>query len=510
MDSLSDAAGTAAPPSADQPLPAPAGAGRPFSLPETIQTILTAIALALIFRSFFVEPFIIPTGSMADGLLGEHYTLLCPHCGWTYDAGSASVTYEDEKTPTLSFRCPNCHQYADAAGVQRVRRAGDRILVHKWPFLCGLGPQRWQVVVFRDPADATQNYIKRLIGLPGEQIEILDGDIFINGRIARKPAAVQEALWTCVFDQDHLPVEVVDQRLPAPWVSDEPNDIRALPCWTGTDTRVVRYHGLDDVVRTLAFDPVHSSYYLQDYCGYNQFAPTAWVGDVRVRADVLFQNGYGGFRLELTRDADDAFAAELTPDGVAALYHTHLHDDQGEQVVGRTRLPQKALARKLAFEFGHLDQRAYLRLDGVDVLSTNDQDYTPDLDALRRKQRTQPVRLRFVALNAEFTLSHLRIDRDVHYLGTGRRATPGDPFQLATNEYFVLGDNSSNSNDARDWTRVDERLQGELDLGRYRLGTVRGDDIVGLTFLVYLPGLQPVDSWPSSRMLDLGRARWVR
>ena len=480
---------------------------------ETIQTILTAVCLAFVFRAVFVEPFIIPTGSMADSLLGDHYDLVCPHCGWNYSAGAASAARDelDSSVSTFSFRCPNCQQYGDFPRSLAALRAGDRILVHKWPFAIGgsLGPRRWDVIVFHDPANASENYIKRLAALPGEKIELLDGDVFINGHLARKPPEVQESLWSIVFDQDHVPIEVVDSRMPTPWVSGVASEPGIAPAWTGLDERVIRYRGLDDVARTLVFDPVHSRHYLQDDSGYNQFAPTVYVGDVRLTADVLLLDGFGGFRWELERDGD-RFAAELTCDGVLALYHELIGDDAGEQVIGRTRLNAKPLGHELRLEFGHLDFRAYVNVNGQPILSTADKDYSPNTEKLRQFERTRAVKLQIVSLNAAFELRHLRIDRDVHYLGTGRRAGADAPFQLRADEYFVLGDNSPNSNDSRDWAHVGEHLQAELDQGLYQLGAVRGRDIVGRTFLVYLPGLQPLSSSGSWRMLDVGRVRWVR
>ena len=82
---------------------------------------------------------------------------------------------------------------------------GDRILVLKCVYQF-VDPKRWDVVVFKNPINPTENYIKRLIGLPGDTIEIIDGDIYINGLIARKPPAVQKELWMPIYDNDFQPV----------------------------------------------------------------------------------------------------------------------------------------------------------------------------------------------------------------------------------------------------------------------------------------------------------------
>ena len=56
---------------------------------------------------------------------------------------------------------------------------GDRIFVLKCIYQF-LEPNRWDVVVFNPPMDPKINYIKRMIGLPGEKVEIIDGDVYIN------------------------------------------------------------------------------------------------------------------------------------------------------------------------------------------------------------------------------------------------------------------------------------------------------------------------------------------
>ena len=79
-------------------------------------------------------------------------------------------------------------------------------------------PKRWDVIVFKNPLDPSINYIKRLVGKPTETVEIIDGDIYIDGQIARKPPKIQNELWMPIYDNDYHPIE---PRLPAfnghPW-----------------------------------------------------------------------------------------------------------------------------------------------------------------------------------------------------------------------------------------------------------------------------------------------------
>jgi hypothetical protein len=82
---------------------------------------------------------------------------------------------------------------------------------------------------------------------------------------------------------------------------------------------------------------------------------------------------------------------------------------------------------------------------------------------------------------------------------------PGRPFTLHDDEFFVLGDNSPDSHDSREWTERGPHLPPD-----YRPGTVLRSQIVGPAAFVYLPGLLRVG--PGGRLLvpDLGRTRFVR
>jgi signal peptidase I len=60
---------------------------------------------------------------------------------------------------------------------------GDRLIAAKF-----LRPQRWDAIVFRTPEDPTTIFMMRLVGLPGEDVAIEGGDVWINGTRAQKPA----------------------------------------------------------------------------------------------------------------------------------------------------------------------------------------------------------------------------------------------------------------------------------------------------------------------------------
>ena len=198
----------------------PQGASR-----ETCESIAFAFVLALLFRTFAAEAFVIPTGSMAPTLLGRNKDVVCPGCGHQYEIG-ASEELDEAGYLILSQRinqsaCPNCRHMHDVESLNVFK--GDRILVNKSAYQFG-DPNRWDVIVFRYPEDTQKNYIKRLVGLPNEAIRIERGDVHVRKsdqgeyRIVRKQNPdKQKLLQQLVNDDRHPPRELLELGWPESW-----------------------------------------------------------------------------------------------------------------------------------------------------------------------------------------------------------------------------------------------------------------------------------------------------
>src|SRR5207247_1124210 len=113
---------------------------------ETVRVIIHALIIALVIRTFLFQPFNIPSGSMKATLLVGDYLFVSKY-SYGYSKYSLPLS-----PPLFSGRLP-----AD------------------WL------PQRGDVVVFRLPKDPSTDYIKRVIGLPGDKIQVTDGVLNING-----------------------------------------------------------------------------------------------------------------------------------------------------------------------------------------------------------------------------------------------------------------------------------------------------------------------------------------
>ncbi len=187
--------------------------------PGTLRQLGEAVvilALAVIgFRGFITEGYMISTGSMAPCLLGFHRQIVCPDCAYTFSRGTRydvdDTILAQGKSPDFGVRasadtvCPNCG--LTGINVQAVpRNEGDQLLVHKH-FYQLRSPRRWEVVVFRHPSEPSQAYVKRVAGLPGEQVQLVDGDVVVDGVLQRKSMTVQRSMRIGVYDNDYEPLE---------------------------------------------------------------------------------------------------------------------------------------------------------------------------------------------------------------------------------------------------------------------------------------------------------------
>src|SRR5688572_17695660 len=223
MNKLKSAKDSKKPGADEKPAP-PDGGWR-----ETVESVAMAVILALLFRGFVAEAFVIPTGSMAPTLDGRHKDLKCPKCGAWYQVSCSPEAENDVLTGrhVVNGTCSICRYTQRLDPFKHPNEgsfSGDRIIVGKFCYDLA-EPKRWDVIVFKFPGNAAVNYIKRLIGLPGERVWIVGGNIYTCGkeespdalRVARKPPPKLEALLQIVDDTDHVPEDLVKLGWPSRW-----------------------------------------------------------------------------------------------------------------------------------------------------------------------------------------------------------------------------------------------------------------------------------------------------
>ena len=142
---------------------------------DNIKTLFYALVIAIIIRSLFFQPFYIPSSSMEPTLLVGDRIFVSKY---TYGYSKHSFPFS-----------PNIYN--------------NRIFPNK--------PKRGDLVVFKTPADNRTDYIKRLIGVPGDKIQFIDGDLFINNNQIPKSILSKSDVIYCGKTVD---VNTFEEKLP--------------------------------------------------------------------------------------------------------------------------------------------------------------------------------------------------------------------------------------------------------------------------------------------------------
>jgi len=535
---------------------------RAAEVANTFEWLITAFILAFVFRAFVMEAFRIPTGSMADTLKGAHFRLACPQCGYKYEYGFVPREYglpEDtvpsSDAPLPVTRCPSCGAYPAklrcrrcgqvhparslVAGNGRLRNAGssderevlpahcprcsgelmsnetmpvangDRILVLKCIYQF-FKPKRWDVVVFKNPPEPTINYIKRLIGRPGEKVQIIDGDIYINDQIARKPAKVQNELWMLVYDNDYQPVRP-EQGTFKGRLWQQPFRNVGDSQWVTTNSESPTVFSLDSPagqIHSLVYDTAVGNSLRATYA-YNDvdyYGNMPYCSDLMVRFHCLAGRPEGSLGIALSKYGTTYRARVNLDSGTLAV----TKQEGGREPVELAAVPIEPPASdgQTLLKFAHVDRQLILEYDGTQ--------WTHDLG--HRLEDVGPIRKdvepRVEIFGAgSLTLSHIAIFRDTHYTelrygnsGEYGRATK-DAFVLGEDQFFVLGDNSPNSEDGRWWDQPGIANEG---VPEYRTGVVPRDYLVGKALFVYWPsGFKPFARFPFGVIPNVGRMRFI-
>jgi signal peptidase I len=158
------------------------------SMQAWVPTLFASVAIVLfvflVVGVLLVEPFIVPTNTMAPTLLGDHWRGICPECGRPSFCTPLPPTGHSSNDALLMI-CEHFHMSRSTNFTKRVF-TGDHFLVAKY-----LKPRRWDIVAFRNPEDLSTLYVRRLAGLPGEEIHIDEGAVWADGNKLKLPESIR-------------------------------------------------------------------------------------------------------------------------------------------------------------------------------------------------------------------------------------------------------------------------------------------------------------------------------
>jgi len=339
-----------------------------FGLPGFLSGLAVTVVAVLIVRQFALEARNVPTASMQPTIMGNR-----PHAG------------------------------------------GDHVLVNRLDYRLR-DPRRWEIAVFAYPLLPQVTFVKRVIGLPGETVEIRGGDIWVDGVIASKPPLVQQGLWQEVFPRPNLlakpkSVQVFGLSEDDGWRKD--GDGLRVDTGTRTTVALASYAG----PRRRGF-PTH---------------------DLRLSVDVEPLEGGSG-HVVLIIDAHGKSVTLSLPYGGASAPEDGSVEVEGgasEQLAVRVK-------RAATLELTVVEGVAEARLDGRLIARL----------PAPVEGRGRP-RVRFGA-SGKMRFPRIRVERDIIYEAKGTALFENIP----DDAFVVLGDNTKGSHDSRLWQAREYHLTG--------------------------------------------------
>jgi signal peptidase I len=490
------------------------------NLREIIESIAIAFVIAFLFRAFEAEAFVIPTGSMAPTLMGEHKDLFCPECSFRFQVNASA-----EQKLVSSCICPNCRYRLTFGAVGEdgpipPTYKGDRIIVAKFSYEVA-DPARWDVGVFKYPITPKVNFIKRIVGLPRETLRIYHGDIYTSPEgaeqfaIEHKPPEKVAAILQAVYDNDYPVPEMLTNGWPERWhgeLGDEwrhpkddltryETDGKLADAWlryshvvpSFDDWEALKRGPLSRGERRAIHPQFIGDFYAYDNGNTIREGAMHWVGDLALECELDVRGTSGKAVVELI-EGNRAYRCSFdVGDGSAALSAEGLPEYKP-----RAAGPVIKGAGKHTVRFANVDDRLLVWVDGR--LVEFDASTSYDAGAFRGPGPRDLAPAAVASQSLSLGVSHLRVLRDIYYiaerLATGvnpgeitdlrgdrtlndfstgpdsvdANASVADRFQyvqfnLEDGQFLALGDNSPSSKDSRLWP-TQHYVQRELLIGK--------------------------------------------
>ncbi len=386
-------------------------------------------------------------GSMGERLCGDHFDVTCEDCGFEFSC--------DADAPPSSRRvvCPNCGHVANRLTAAQ-HKPGDVVTVDKRAFVAR-GPRRWEVVALRvHENEATKQVVKRIVGLPGEQISIHHGDLFDRDQILRKSLDQLRSVAQLVHDSQHA--THLDPSLPPRWrgATEQSRWRRREGKFVLEGTRRNPAGSTNDEVEWLVYHhwncfatPVArtAEQPIRDHYGYNQSASRTLnaVTDVLLSAQIKAGNWKRlTFRIHDGREWFTVFSDSDRREIVLLRGNKQIARRDG--AIASNDVSQDV-------EIAVCDQRVMFAINGKQQLKV---DYAP----LAKPLEPTAAALGVGVVGDRLVIERLRVFRDLYYLPANRDepdenggADENFEVPLGPDQYLVLGDNAPLSVDSRHW-----------------------------------------------------------
>lgn len=339
-----------------------------------VEVFLIAFVLAMTIRCFCIDGYKIPSSSMEPTLIGNQVS-------------------------------------------------GDRIIANKFNIFFSK-IKRFDVILFKYPLDQTKNFVKRVVGLPNEEISIQNGDIYSKPtgetkfQIARKPLNIQESIWIPVWRWEPKLERVRDVwQLPS-------SDLFAF---TNNQLSLYPNKSPDSTASFSTRTRLTDNY--NGRGGYNT------VPDIKLsfRCRISDNNG-------IITTSINTYSGKFTFFFSANAENYMEHD--GTKIASlKTKLTP---SKEHLIEILHYDGMLYLKIDKEIIVQYTTLTFS-DTNTLAEVPTPQ---ITIVAQKSETALWNINLYRDVYYTFD---SFAGKYVTIPDNKYFVIGDNVTNSRDSRAW-----------------------------------------------------------
>ncbi|MBI4834430.1 MAG: signal peptidase I [Planctomycetes bacterium] len=307
-------------------------------------------------------------------------------------------------------------------------RTGDRIIADKFRLL--ISPiERYDVILFKYPLDRTKNFIKRVVGIPNEEIKTKYGNMYYRPKgeseykIARKPLDIQESIWLPVWSW----VPVTDS-IKKRWALPSSTELYEI---TNNQLKLYANKSPDGKVSLELNGDIKDNYIGRG----GGITGEHTVTDIKI-----------GFKCVLSGTSSAVCVKMNTFSGV---FNLHLSTDQenyleykGKKIVS---INEKLIPLKQHLvEFLNYDKIVYIKLDGV-IISEYDYNELPDDDYIV----VSHPQITIEAYKTEVSFRDINLYRDIYYELSPNNSDKTQ--EIGGNKYFVIGDNVPNSRDSRAW-----------------------------------------------------------